>query len=156
MTHPLTLTLKIKQDPATLAQLEELKANFADQIQPKIEEALRKSKIVHFARVVVIGDNEYIQVITEYDGDHFEYTEFFRDALTPVFATIFSLADGVPDVNDPAAFFEFSKNANYRTLGKSTDGATDMNGNQSGWLFSAYDHAEVRDILSALQAEAAE
>lgn len=156
MTHPLTLTLKIKQDPQTLAALEKLKADFAEHIQPKIEEALRASKLVHFARVAVIGDNEYIQVITEYDGDHFEYTEFFRDALTPIFAAIFSLADGIPDVNDPGAFFEFSKNANIRTLGLSTDGATDMNGNQSGWLFSAYNHAKVRDILGALQSEAAE
>ncbi|CTQ51676.1 hypothetical protein LP7551_00188 [Roseibium album] len=156
MTHPLTLTLKIKQDPETLAALEALKENFAEQIQPKIDEALRASKLVHFARVAVIGDNDYIQVITEYDGDHFEYTEFFRRALTPIFAKIFSLADGVPDVQDPTAFFEFSKNANYRTLGLSADGANDMNGNQAGWLFSAYDHAEVRDILGALQAEAAE
>ncbi|MBN9671853.1 hypothetical protein [Roseibium aggregatum] len=156
MTHPLTLTLKIKQDPETLAALNDLKENFAEHIQPKIEEALRKSKLVHFARVVVIGDNEYIQVITEYDGDHFEYTEFFRDALTPIFAKIFSLADGVPDVDNPAEFFEFSKNANVRTLGLSTDGATDMHGNQAGWLFSAYNHAEVRDILGALQRDAAE
>ena len=156
MTHPLTLTLKIKQDPETLAALEQLKKDFAEHVQPVIEAALRKSKLVHFARVAVIGDNEYIQVITEYDGGHREYTEFFRRELTPVFAKIFSLADGIPDVNDPAAFFEFSKNANVRTLGLSTDGAKDMNGNQSGWLFSAYDHAEVKDLLGALHAEAAE
>ncbi len=151
MTHPLTLTLKIKQDPETLAALEELKLAFAEHVQPKIEEALRKSEIVHFARVAVIGDNEYIQVITEYEGSHREYTEFFRDALTPIFAKIFSLADNVPDVDDPDRFWEFSKAANYRTLGTAVDGATDMEGNPSGWLFSAYEHRSVKEILRALK-----
>tara|TARA_R100000365_G_C2692792_1_gene34066 strand:- start:108 stop:569 length:462 start_codon:yes stop_codon:yes gene_type:complete len=150
MTHPLTLTLKIKRDPETQAAVEELKANFHETVQPAIEAALKESKLVHFARVVVIGDNEYIQVITEYEGSHREYTEFFRAALTPVFAKIFSLADDLPDVGNPDAFWKFSKNANVRTLGQSTDGATDMDGNQSGWLFSAYDHRNVREILAAL------
>lgn len=92
MTHALNLTLKIKQDAATQAQLKNLEAIFADKVQPLIEDALKKSRIVHFARVVVIG-TEYIQVITEYEGSHQEYTEFFRRELTPVFAAIFSLAD---------------------------------------------------------------
>lgn len=151
MTHPLTLTLKIKQDPETQAAVEDLKANFHNGIQQAIEAALKESKLVHFARVAVIGENEYIQVITEYEGSHKEYTEFFRRALTPVFAKIFSLADGVPDVSNPDAFWEFSKAANYRTLGMSTDGATDMDGNQSGWLFSAYDHRDVKEIQAALE-----
>ncbi|MGY3393297.1 hypothetical protein ACVWW6_005888 [Bradyrhizobium sp. USDA 3311] len=130
MTHALNLTLKIKQDAATQAQLKNLEAIFADKVQPLIEAALKKSRIVHFARVVVIG-NEYIQVITEYEGSHREYTEFFRRELTPVFAAIFSLADMGDkelDVTNPNAFFEFSKNRNERSLGKATDGSTDING----------------------------
>src|ERR1700759_2993269 len=127
MTHPLTLSLPIKQDPQTLQKLKELEAIFTDKVQPLIEAARRKSKIVHFARVVVI-DDKYIQVITEYEGSHQEYTEFFRRELTPVFAAIFSLAANMPDVNDTNGFFEFSKNHNYRSLGNATDGSTDFSG----------------------------
>ncbi|WLB58631.1 hypothetical protein [Bradyrhizobium japonicum] len=150
MTHALNLTLPIKQDAETLAKLQHLKDIFADQVQSKIADALKQSRIVHFARVVVI-DDKYIQVITEYEGSHQEYTEFFRRALTPVFAQIFSLADtqGL-DINDPASFFEFSKNRNARSLGTATDGSTDISGNTSGWLFSAYDHMTVADILAKL------
>jgi hypothetical protein len=112
--------------------------------------ALKQSRIVHFARVVVIED-KYIQVITEYEGTHQEYTEFFRRALTPIFAAIFSLADTTGlDINDPNAFFEFSKNHNARSLGTATDGSTDISGNPSGWLFSAYDGMTVADILAKL------
>jgi hypothetical protein len=111
---------------------------------------LKEFRIVHFARVVVI-DNKYIQVITEYEGSHQEYTEFFRRKLQPVFAAIFALTDGIPDVKDTAAFWEFSKNHNVRSLGKATDGSTDFSGNPAGWLFSAYSHRTVEDILAALE-----
>ena len=94
MTHALNLTLPIKQDPATQQKLQELKDVFETKVQPVIETALKRSRIVHFARVVVI-DNKYIQVLTEYEGPHQEYTEFFRKNLTPVVAAIFALADGV-------------------------------------------------------------
>jgi hypothetical protein len=150
MTHALTLTLPIKQDEATQAKLKHLVETFATQVQPNIEAALKESKIVHFARVVVI-DDKYIQVITEYEGPHAEYTEFFRRKLAPVFAAIFSLVDNVPDVSDGNAFWEFSKNHNYRSLGTSTDGSTDFSGEPAGWLFSAYDHKEVEAILSAIE-----
>ena len=76
MAHSLNLTMKIKQDPATLAKLEEFKAIFP-KVQGQIADAMRKSKILHFARVVII-ENRYIQVLTEYDGDRQAYTEFFR------------------------------------------------------------------------------
>jgi hypothetical protein len=150
MTHALNLTLPIKQDPETQQKLQELKDIFESKVQPAIEAALKRSKIVHFARVVVI-DNKYIQVITEYEGPHQEYTEFFRKNLTPVFAAIFALAEGVPDVGDPNAFWEFSKSHNERCLGKATDGSTDFEGRPAGWLFSAYDHKTVEEILAALE-----
>ena len=68
MAHALNLTIRIRQDAAAQATLAKIAAMFAVQIQPKIDKALRESKIVHFARVLVI-DNKYLQVITEYDGD---------------------------------------------------------------------------------------
>jgi hypothetical protein len=150
MTHALNLTLPIKQDPATQQKLQELKDVFETKVQPVIETALKRSRIVHFARVVVI-DNKYIQVLTEYEGPHQEYTEFFRKNLTPVFAAIFALADGVPDVSDPNGFWEFAKNHNVHSLGKATDGSTDFEGRPAGWLFSAYDNKTVEEILAALE-----
>src|ERR1700730_6201764 len=150
MTHALTLTLPIRQDAETQTKLMQLTEVFEEKVQPAIEAALQQSHIVHFARVVVI-DNKYIQVITEYEGPHQEYTEFFRRALTPIFAAIFNLADGIPDVGDTNAFWEFSKDHNIRSLGKSTDGSTDFNGNPAGWLFSAYGGKTVEDILEVLE-----
>src|SRR5829696_3334520 len=109
MAHSLNLTLPIKQDAETLKKLQHVKAVFADEIQPKIDEALRESRIVHFARVVVI-DDKYLQVITEYDGDPKEYTDFFRTALPEVFEILFSLAEGAPPFGalDKNSFFELS------------------------------------------------
>lgn len=153
MTHGLNLTLRIKQDPETQAKLAQLAAIFADHVQPEIERALKKSKLVHFARVLVI-DNTYIQVITAYEGPHREYTEFFRRELAPIFGKIFELAEGAPDVNDVNAFWEFSKNANIRALGRSVDGSLDFSGNPAGWLFSAYDHKDVHTILDAVGEDA--
>jgi hypothetical protein len=149
MTHALTLTLPLKKDPATQNKLAALAANFTDHVQPAIAAALKKSQIVHFARVVVIG-TDYIQVITEYEGSHQEYTEFFRRELTPVFKAIFDLAEGAPDVNDTTAFWEYSKNHNIRSLGTSTSGSTDFDGKPAGWLFSAYDGRDVKTVLGAL------
>lgn len=149
MTHALTLTLPLKQDAASQAKLADLSASFTEHVQPAIAAALKASRIVHFARVVVI-DNKYIQVITEYEGPHQEYTEFFRRELTPVFKAIFDLAEGAPDVQDTAAFWEYSKNHNVRSLGTSTSGSTDFEGQPAGWLFSAYDGRDVKTIEAAL------
>lgn len=149
MTHGLNLTIPIGQDEATQKKLAALAEQFEDKIQPAIDRALRESKLVHFARILVI-DNKYIQVITAYDGDHLEYTEFFRRALTPIFKEIFSLSADAPDVNDPNGFFNYSKSKNIRALGRAADGALDMDGNTAGWLFSAYDHREVATVLPKL------
>lgn len=151
MTHALNLTLPLKQDAESQAKLKHLEKIFATEVQPKIEEALRKSRLVHFARVVVI-DSKYIQVITEYEGDHQEYTEFFRKELTPVFGAIFGLAEGAPDVTDTVAFWEYAKKSNRRSLGLHTHGGNDFDGQPAGWLFSAYDHKNVRAIQAALEA----
>jgi hypothetical protein len=149
MTHALNLTLPIKQDAETQAKLKGFADIFDSQVQPKIADAMMQSHILHFARIVVI-DNKYIQVLTEYEGLHQEYTEFFRRALKPVFTAIFGLAEGAPDVNDPSAFFEYTKNHNIQPLGKSTSGSTDFEGNPAGWLFSAYDGKTVKEIQAAL------
>lgn len=154
MTHALNLTLPLKQDAETQAKLKHLAESFVTDVQPQIDAVLKNSKIVHFARVVVI-DNKYIQVITEYDGDHFEYSEFFRKELTPVFAAIFDLAEGAPAVSDKNAFWAYAKKHNYRSLGTSTSGSTDFDGHPAGYLFSAYGAMSVKEVLARLEQPAA-
>ncbi|MDB5691024.1 MAG: hypothetical protein JWO81_87 [Alphaproteobacteria bacterium] len=146
MITALNMTVPLKQDPESLEKLQQLKAAFADHIQPAIDAVLRKSKIVHFARVLVIHD-KFLQVITEFDGDPMEYTEFFRRELPAVFKPIFELAEGAPDwddLNNQDTFFEASKGLNVTALGRSTDGRPDQ-----GWLFSYFDKS-VREIEEAL------
>src|SRR5687767_11621117 len=146
MITALNMTVPLKQDPESLAKLQKLKEVFADHIQPEIERALRKSKIVHFARVLVIHD-KFLQVITEFDGDPEEYTEFFRRELPHVFKPIFELADGAPpwdELNDQDSFFQASKHLNVKALGRSEDGREEQ-----GWMFSYFPRT-VREIEEAL------
>jgi hypothetical protein len=146
MITALNMTVPLKQDPESLAKLQKLKEVFADHIQPEIDRALRKSKIVHFARVLVIHD-KFLQVITEFDGDPEEYTEFFRRELPHVFKPIFELADGAPpwdELNDQDSFFEASKHLNVKALGRSEDGREEQ-----GWLFSYFPRT-VREVEESL------
>src|SRR5688572_25501988 len=146
MITALNMTVPLKQDPESLAKLQKLKEVFADHIQPEIDRALRKSKIVHFARVLVIHDR-FLQVITEFDGDPEEYTEFFRRELPHVFKPIFELADGAPpwdELNDQDTFFHASKHLNVKALGRSEDGREEQS-----WLFS-YIPRSVREIEESL------
>src|SRR5262249_39496061 len=91
---------------------------------------------------------EYIQVLTEYDGDRKAYTEFFRKELPDVFALVFALAEGAPpwsELQDPDTFFNFSKGLDIKPLGTSlTDDPEDH------FVFSAYGNRSVREILAAL------
>jgi hypothetical protein len=149
MPHALNFAVRIKQDPATLAELAKLKQDFATTQQPLIDEAVRKSQIVHFARIVVL-DDKYLLVLTEYDGTHEEYAEFFRLQLGPLFKHAFSLIDNPPDwdkINNQRDFFEISKTLQVRSLGTSTRGERDFDGKVEGYLFSAYDGLTVKEIL---------
>ncbi len=146
MITALNMTVPLKQDPESLAKLQKLKEVFADHIQPEIDRALRKSRIVHFARVLVIHDR-FLQVITEFDGDPEEYTEFFRRELPHVFKPIFELAEGAPpwdELNDQDSFFQASKHLNVKALGRSEDGREEQ-----GWLFSHHPRT-VREIEESL------
>ncbi|HEU0098012.1 MAG TPA: hypothetical protein VFQ67_04480 [Allosphingosinicella sp.] len=146
MITALNMTVPLKQDPESLAKLQKLKEVFADHVQPEIDRALRKSKIVHFARVLVIHD-KFLQVITEFDGDPEEYTEFFRRELPHVFRPIFELAEGAPpwdELNDQDTFFQASKHLNVKALGRDEGGREGQ-----GWLFS-YFPKTVREIEESL------
>jgi hypothetical protein len=147
MAIALNMTVPLKQDAESQQKLQGLIATFADNVQPAIDRALSGSEIVHFARVLVI-DNKYLQVLTEFDGDPMQYTEFFRQQLTEVFKTIFSLVEGAPpwdELNDPTAFFKFSHDLNLKALGRSSAG------DDRGWLFSAVGDTTVREIKTALR-----
>jgi hypothetical protein len=147
MATALNMTMPIKQDDETKKQLAWLKENFASVAQSAIDKALLKSGTVHYARVLVI-DDKYIQVITEFDGDKLAYTEFFRTELEDVFKLIFSIVEGAPsweELNNKNTFFEVSKNFNLRALGNATDGDPSQ-----GYLFCSYGDATVREIQSKI------
>jgi hypothetical protein len=148
MATALNMTMKLKQDPASLAQLQELKQVFASQVQPVMKAAMQKSELIHFARVLVI-DDKYIQVLTEFDGDKVVYTEFFRLALPGIFQKIFSLVEGAPpweELNNRDSFYAYSRLQNVRALG--VDESQDPQ--HEGYLFSAYGDKTVKEILSKL------
>jgi len=147
MAVPLNLTIPLKQDEESQAALKSLADSFSKTVQPLMAQALAKSMIVHFARVVVIEENQrgrYIQVLTEFDGDPETYTEFFRKELGTVFAGIFALAEGAPpweELNTREAFFEYTHNLNLKSLGRSTDDDDDR-----GYMFSAVGDKTVREL----------
>jgi hypothetical protein len=143
MAIALNLTAPLKQDPDSQQRLQQLAAVFAEQVQPAMDAVLARSEIVHFARVLVI-DNKYIQVLTEFDGTPEDYTEFFRKELPSVFQAIFSLVEGAPPwdkLNNPNTFYEFSHGLNVKALGASAVGNEGR-----GYMFSAFGDTTVREI----------
>lgn len=153
MAIALNLTAPLKQDAESQQRLQQLAASFAEQVQPALDAALARSEIVHFARVLVVGKNEYIQVLTEFDGDPLLYTEFFRKELGPVFEAIFSLVEGAPpweELNNPNGFYEYTSGLNVKSLGTSTVGNEGR-----GYLFSAFGDTTVREIKSQLRRQPA-
>lgn len=147
MANALNLTARLKRDRKTKRKLKELAETFAETVQPKIDAALARSEIVHFARIVVI-DNAYLQVLTEFDGTPELYTEFFRQELPDVFKLVFELIDGAPsweELDNRNDFFEFTTSLNVPSLGRATIGNEGR-----GYLFSAYGDLSVREIKERL------
>lgn len=146
MAIALNFTAPLKQDPESQQRLQQLASVFAEQVQPVIDTVLAQSMIVHFARVLVI-DNRYIQILTEFDGDPAQYMEYFRQELGSVFEAITSLIEGAQpweELNNPNAFYEFARECNLKSLGTSTEA------NDDGYLFSAYGDATVREVKQQL------
>lgn len=146
MAHSLNLTLKLRQDQEAQKKLDEFGKIFP-QVQARIAAVMKESKILHFARVVLIG-KEYIQVLTEYDGDRNEYALFFLRKLPDVFKLVFELAENAPpweDLQDPDTFVAFSRAHDIQPLGASL-----TNDARDGFVFSAYGDKTVAEILAAL------
>jgi hypothetical protein len=151
MATALNLTAPLKQDPESQERLQQVVNNFTDQIQPLVDAALTEVETVHYARVVVV-DNKYIQVLTEFDGEADEYAEFFRQKTGQLFKLVFSLVEGAPpweELDNPNSFFEYVNSLNLHSLGTSTVGNEGR-----GYLFSAFGDATVREIKSCLGLQA--
>jgi hypothetical protein len=147
MSIALNLTAPLKQDPDSQAALHQLVQAFPEKVQPALKAALDKSEIVHFARVLVI-DDKYLQVLTEFDGDPMGYTEFFRQELGLVFQQIFSLVEGAPpweELDNANSFFEYTSGLNLKALGTSTG-----DDEERGYLYSALGDTTVREIKESL------
>lgn len=137
----LNATLPLKQDPASQAKIKEFATKFETEHLPKVWEVLKNSQMVHFARFVVVHDENgsprYIQILTEYDTDFITYSKFFAKNLGDFFRTVFSLLEGVPapapgTEADLTTIFEFIKKCDIPCLG--------------GKAFSAYGPRTVKEI----------
>lgn len=147
MALALNFTVALKQDPASQQALQELVTVFPQHFQSMMDAALAESELVHFARILVI-DNKYLQVLTEFDGEPMQYTEFFRTKLPQVFSQLFSLVEGAPpweELDNPNAFYEYTHKNNIPALGSSTTA-----GYEHGYLFSAFGDATVREVKNQL------
>lgn len=152
MIHPLNLFIPIRQNDDGIAKLRELERRFATDDQQKIEEAAQASNILHFLRIVNL-DDKYLCVITEYDGDHLEYSEYFRKNLNDLFKYIFEMADidvNWDEINQEIPFYHAAKKFHRPSMGRSTYGEIGPDQEPAGYLFSAYDNKSVEDIKAAL------
>ena len=97
-------------------------------------------------RLVLIGD-QYLQVLTEYDGETLAYTEFFRERLHDVFALIMSLAEDAPSVDDAEEFWAYVASKHVRSLGTDYNGGLDFEGKPDGYLYAATGEQTVSELL---------
>jgi hypothetical protein len=149
MATALNLTAPLKQDPESKQRLAALRAGFAATVQPRMDEVLKDSERVHFARVLVIEDR-YLQVLTEFDGDPAAYTRFFLEELPDVFEQVFSLVEGAPpweELSDEDTFVEYTRQLNVPSLG-----AADAPDDPRGYLFSAVGDLTVKQLKATLAA----
>lgn len=133
MQQFLNLTLPLKQDPESLAGLQQLLAN----LDPNtVTTALAGSEIVHFARFLLIG-TQYIQIITTYDGTEEFYADFFWKQLNNVFKNAYEFVEGAPTGDDWTEdnFLAFNKIPAHQPV--------------PFYLFSAYPDKTVKIINAA-------
>jgi hypothetical protein len=147
MPIALNLTLPLKQDAETQEKLAAFGTAFAEHVQPRMDKALRESELVHFARVYVI-ENRWLLVLTEFDGDPIDYSEFFRLELTDVFKFVLSLVEGAPpweQIDNKVRFFEYMQKHNPASLGENVGDEFNR-----GYLFSMFDKT-IGEIQHALE-----
>jgi hypothetical protein len=118
----LNVTLPLKQDADSQAKIAAFAGRFATDYWPTVRKVLADSKMVHYARFVVVGTPpRYIQILTEYDTDFRVYTDYFADNLKDFFAAVFSLVEGAPPPGAPIdreAVYQLVKRFDLPCLGK--------------------------------------
>lgn len=102
LPHILNVTLPLKQDADSRDKIKDLAGRFATVYWPKVRQVLSDSKMVYYARFVIIGDPpRYLQILTEYDADFRVYTDYFADNLQDFFSTLFAVVEGAPPAGTP-------------------------------------------------------
>ncbi|MFT7652279.1 MAG: cytochrome P450 [Candidatus Azotimanducaceae bacterium] len=104
--RPLNVVMKIRTPFAEHAEALKLVIHHG---APLVENLLRQSNIVHFARFVFLNNDTELGLFTTYDGDFETYIRFFAEAAGPVFDLIFEHIDHPPPSpvrNNPTAFVE--------------------------------------------------
>jgi hypothetical protein len=98
----LNVTLPLKQDADSQAKIKALGEQFATVYWPKVRKVLSDSKMVYYARFVIVGDPpRYLQILTEYDSDFRIYTDYFADNLQDFFSAVFAVVEGAPPPGTP-------------------------------------------------------
>jgi len=132
--QPLFVVLPIKEPIALNAWKLELLTAAGAHI---VEEALQKSRFVHFAHFVLTEDRRHLVMATAYDGDFYAYVEHFA-LQVPLFDKQFELLD----VDQPTPIREYPKQfvENIRKYNRPP---------LAGYFFSAYPTKSVADIQNA-------
>jgi hypothetical protein len=149
MPTALNLTLPLKQDAESQRRLAAFVAEFPERIQGPMEQALARSERVHFARVLVL-DNRWLQVLTEFDKDPLSYTEFFRIELRDIFREVLALVENAPpwdEIDNEVRFYEYMLANNPPSLG--VRAREDYN---RGYVYQAFPDLsvdEINDLMAA-------
>lgn len=102
---------------------------------PRIEQALRESRHVHFAWFEFLDQGRLLALHTVYDGDFDGYVEHFALKVDDLFDRLFEHIEGAPPLpvsEHPGAFVDVIRASNAAPV--------------HGYFFSAYPRTEVPDI----------
>jgi len=134
ITQGLNLTLELKSPLMMLPLLVAIEA-----LQRRTDEALKELHFVHFARFLPTRDNQYLLVITEFDGDLEPYVMDFAASISEVFSAILAFVKDAPPLpvhEHPDEFWAFIQK-NNKVLGTFNQWA----------LYSSYPDKTVLDII---------
>jgi cytochrome P450 len=115
--RPLNVVMRIKSPVAEHAQILQKVITSA---APSIEHLLRHSKMVHFARFVLLNNDTELALFTTYDAPFEEYIRHFARAAGPLFDKIFEHIEEHPPMpvrNHPDEFVEFIRRFDRPSVG---------------------------------------
>lgn len=103
---------------------------------PRIEQALKESRHVHFAWFELLDQGRYLSLHTVYDGDFDAYVQHFALTVDDLFDQLFEHIEGAPPLpvaENPGAFVDTIRAFNAAPV--------------VGYFFSAYPRLETPDIV---------